>query len=246
MKSLNPHITRLIAILCFAMLPLLSLANDELKKAYELYNDKKYKSALELYSNQLDSTIQQPNLYYNIANCHTKLGNLGLSILNFEKALKFNPNFLEAKNNLNIQEEKILNPLNSKPRTSIISKIIRTPRGNLWNYLALATAVLGGIFFFLAFSKRNKRMHLVGGLFLIFTVTFMFFGYAQHSYWTNSNFGIVLQETQLRIEPNADSEKSYTIPEGTKLKIEQKQGDWFEVKLKDESFWIPSTYLGEI
>ena len=228
------------------MFPMLLLANQELTKANDLYASKKYKQALELYSSLRDSSAHSSHLLYNIANCHAKMDNLGLAILFYEKALKYNPNLLEAKQNLILEEEKVNDDLGLKPRTSTLNKIARSPRGNFWNYLAVFCALLGGLFFFLAFKKKKGTLHFLGFGFVILCATFMIFSYVQYDSWSQSKNGIVLQGTNLKKGQDAESDDSYFVPEGIKLEIVSIDDDWIQVEVRKEKLWIPKTYFKEI
>ena len=68
------------------------------------YQDGDYESALSSYLQVLEAGFESGALYYNIGNCYFKLGDLGRSILFYERALAENPRDDDARANLELAE----------------------------------------------------------------------------------------------------------------------------------------------
>jgi tetratricopeptide (TPR) repeat protein len=235
---------KLLALLLF--LPFAIFANDDLEKAKDLYDQKQFKKALTIYTGLIDSNAQQPNLMYNIGNCHAQLNNLGLSILYFEKTLLYDPNHDSAKKNLIIQEALVQDDLGSVTSVSAFNKIARTPKGNFWNWLALTLSIIGGVCFVLGFKKKKSTFHIFGFGMIVLCFISMYFSYEQYSSWTESRFGVVLKDTSLKTDKESIDKESYQVNEGLKMGIVTIEEDWFQVRLNGETLWIPKTYFEKI
>ena len=69
--------------------------------ARALYDRGLYSAALEKYEALIQSEVHESQLYLNIGNCYTRLGELGEAKVYFERALLHNPVNESARHNLN-------------------------------------------------------------------------------------------------------------------------------------------------
>jgi tetratricopeptide (TPR) repeat protein len=75
--------------------------NAELwKQAAESYDAGQYRASIDNYLKLLERRFENPELYYNLGNANFKAGNLGAAIWSFRKALRINPGFRQARENL--------------------------------------------------------------------------------------------------------------------------------------------------
>ena len=70
------------------------------EKADEAYTAGEYETALSIYISALEMGYESADLYYNVANCHYRKGELAASILNYERALRLDPTNEDIKFNL--------------------------------------------------------------------------------------------------------------------------------------------------
>ena len=84
MKTIN-----LLFFLSFA----LSWAQQDSRfvKGNRLYNDGKYRAAIESYEAILTDSLHSPELYFNLGNAHYKLSEVAPSIYYYEKGLQLSP-----------------------------------------------------------------------------------------------------------------------------------------------------------
>ena len=93
----------------------------DFEQANNLYEQKKFDSAITIYEGILSGNVESSEIYFNLANSYFKNGKLGYAILNYYRANRLNPgdediiNNLEfAKNYTRVQMEGVaLNPISN-------------------------------------------------------------------------------------------------------------------------------------
>src|SRR5579875_3894304 len=83
--------------------------NNLWQKGNNYYQQKQYDSASYYYEQIAVRQPQNADVYYNLGNTYYKLNNIGLAVLNYRRALRINPDFKEAKDNLFLTESRINN-----------------------------------------------------------------------------------------------------------------------------------------
>ena len=86
------------------------------QKANQAYQNQNFQQAIELYQNILGQGYQATEIYYNLGNAFFRLNNLGQAILNYEKALKLNPNDPDIRYNLELANLRVVDRLELPPR----------------------------------------------------------------------------------------------------------------------------------
>ncbi|KJU84184.1 hypothetical protein MBAV_003620, partial [Candidatus Magnetobacterium bavaricum] len=74
-------------------------ANEVFQKASAYYAQGKYDSAIARYEGLLAAGVESGNLYYNLGNCYFKAGDIGRSILSYERAGRLIPHDPDLKAN---------------------------------------------------------------------------------------------------------------------------------------------------
>ncbi|MBO7305507.1 MAG: tetratricopeptide repeat protein, partial [Bacteroidales bacterium] len=128
----------------FLLLAYIACAQDSYQlwdQANEAYSVGEYNSALEKYEAIQESGKSSYNLYYNIGNCHYKLGETAKAIVYYERALKLNPSGKDAIKNLEIAKLHTLDQIENVPEfilTNWTRDIRNIFSSNVWAYIALA------------------------------------------------------------------------------------------------------------
>jgi tetratricopeptide (TPR) repeat protein len=90
--------------LAFLAIPLIALSgtafNQTFDRATEAYSEKDYAQAVELLDRLVEEGVEEPAVFYNLANAHYRLGHLGPAIANYERVLRLSPGFESAEHNL--------------------------------------------------------------------------------------------------------------------------------------------------
>ena len=104
-------------VLVFIVLLSYSLSSlaqkQDLKQANSLYLSAHYVESIAAYEKLLQGGVESAALYYNLGNAYYRTGKIAASILNYERALKLDPNNKDAKYNLELVNSKKVDRINS-------------------------------------------------------------------------------------------------------------------------------------
>ncbi|NJB36943.1 SH3 domain-containing protein [Croceivirga sp. JEA036] len=246
---------KIVSSLLFVLfIGLSAFAQNEVlfNKATEAYNKGNYSTALEHYETILDNGKHSAELYFNMGNCYYKLDEIGLSIYYYEKAKLLNPKDQEIQNNLAYAENMRLDAIEAMPKTAMAR--FRDSTLSLFTYdnwalfavLLSISFVILYILYYRSTYATQKRIFFIGAMVAIFlsvaTVTLAYFSYDA---FKKDNPAIVLKrEIVVNTEPNTQSERVFSLHEGTKVNILEKLNGWFKVKIADgQTGWVQSNTI---
>ena len=218
---------------------------DIYNSANELYTKKEYHEALELYQELANRGIQNPSLYYNLANTNFKIGNIGYAVLYFERALLLKPFDRDIRSNLDhvrAQLEDKIRPLYDEGIFRLLRRLFSFLRlkitASLEIILFTSLVVLLLFFLFLPHSRHRLKNPLivVGTVYMIILIGMI----AQSSHERKYPKGIILQKVlEVKSSPLAESETLFTLHEGTKFKLIEQRGEWIRFSTQDgRQGWI--------
>ena len=95
---------KIISFLALALISFSSMAQSLIEKANAEYDADKFANALELYLQASVEDGVSSDLFYNIGNTYYRMGELGQSVLYYERALMLDPRNEDAKSNLEYQK----------------------------------------------------------------------------------------------------------------------------------------------
>ena len=212
------------------------------ERGNSLYQEGDYEAATQAYLQILDAGYESSDLFFNIGNSYFKRGDLGRSILFYERALRLNGRNDAARYNLDLAESLTADEIEPLPGFLPI-KIVDwwvqlLPK--LWlrwivglSYLLGMSAVLLAVI-----SNRSqlvvwgKRFAVVAGIVvLVLGVNLLSIelGIGQPT-----EAIVLADEISVQSAPSDDSAlQVFTIHEGTKARIDQQSGEWAEIVLAD-------------
>ena len=218
-------------------------------KANQLYQQEKYQEALNNFEaialEQKGQTSAE--LYFNIANCYYKTHQVAPAIFNYEKALLINPDFENAKTNLEFAKKMRLDDIKEIPKVGLgilFYDYISVLHYDEWAWLAVGFSILLLIFFVVYYFSDKviiKRIFFISMLVEILLIfCFVLFGFFQKSHIEKDQPAIVFaEEVELKKEPSASQKSKQTLHEGTKVFVLSTKGDWKKVQLTDNTTgWI--------
>ncbi len=246
MKHLLYLLTFLVATLSFGQ-------NSPLfEQGKERYKEGKYQDAINSWMKVLDNEEHSANLYFNLGNAHYKVNNVGPSIYYYEKALQLDPLDSDIRTNLAFAENARIDAIEPLPKT-IFSKWYSSLSGilgyNGWALTAVASSSLFVALFLLYYfsaTERRKRLLFVGSLLSIIVLLLsLAMAFQIYGDSVNDKPAIIFAESsEVKSEPNMGSEAAFTLHEGTKVQITEKDDDWVRIVLIDgKDGWIPASDL---
>ena len=217
--------------------------------AIQLYQQGKYQEALTKFEAiaQQNSGQISAELYFNIANCYYQTHQVAPAIFNYEKALLVNPDFENAKTNLEFAKKLRLDDIKEIPKVGVgklLFDFTKMFHYNTWAWMAVGTSILFLLFFAIYYFSEKvivKRLFFISmSVEILLIVLFIFFGFFQKSQMEKEQPAIVFtEEVELMKEPNISKKSKQTLHEGTKVFVLSTKGDWRKVQLTDDTVgWI--------
>lgn len=219
-------------------------------KGVEAYTGGDYESALASFSELENSGYVSPELFYNIGNCYFKKGNyIGKSVLYYERALKYDPSFEDAQNNLALAQEFTLDRIDVVPEFVLITWIKQfrdTVPSDTWAYISLGLFVLLAILLLLFRFSRSvalrKTAFSIAVLALLFSIISFLFALSLNKKMHSDGEAVVMVPvSSVKSSPSSSQSSVFIIHEGTKLGVIERLGEWSRIELSDgRQGWIMS------
>lgn len=218
-------------------------------QANSAYKAGDYDAALKLYREITDSGFVSAAVYYNIANCYMKKGELGRALAWYERALRLNPRDSDLRANWMYARSMMKNPEVSAPKNfedRIFVHLQYVSEDEIIIILclvifALSLLVLAGLFLRWRFRKTFFLILLLAGLFIfhVFALLVKMESLADRA--------VILSTVEVRYEPEEKATTHYTAYEGWKVRVLKESAGWSKVERPDGlTGWLPSTTLEHI
>lgn len=199
------------------------------EQADSAYNADNYREAADLYLHIMQTEGVSATLYYNLGNCYYRSGEMGKAILAYERSLRLDPTYEDARNNLEFVNARI--PDRPGERGTFIGNAMDSAanmaHSNMWAWLAFGAFVLtlAGV---LAYIFSNvvivRKIGFFGGFVtLIATGIFIFFAYRSAAIAVADDAAIItspstILSTSPRV-PKDRNQEAMLLHEGTKVTI---------------------------
>ena len=222
------------------------------QKANDAYIAKDYKLAADLYEQILAQDLTAPELYYNLGNAYYKQNKYTLAILNYERALKLDDEFEDAKNNLKLVNLSLEDNLKDIPSTNFaaITEMIGKGVGlSGWAVFSLVFLGVGlGLFLLYFFSDRlnlRKLAFSFGFVFIVLCIISLAMGFYTDNVINGTSDAIITDVVvTAKSSPDDSGTDLFRIHEGLKVSVKDKSLDWVEIRLSDGRVgWIKAEAL---
>lgn len=256
MNTMKAHIIILIFIALFAQKVYSQNTNkDKFYQGVTYYTAGTYKEALQSWTEIYNTGYRSANLDYNIGNAYFKLNNIPLAILFYERAYLLKPADEDINYNLQIARTLIVDRFQEIPELffvrwyNFVSLVLST---NSWAKISLTSFILFLLFLSLYIYSSRYKHKIIGfwlAVFLIFiSLSALAFTARNRSLVYNSHKAII---TESMISGKSSPDKSgndlFVLHEGTKVIVEDKVGEWLEIRLSDgNKGWVPVNSLTNI
>ena len=197
--------------------------------------------------------LESPELYYNIGNAYFKSSDYAHAILYYERALKLDPSYSDARFNLEFAKESVQDRIESVPEFFLKTwtrKLGYLFSSDVWAvlfFLFLALALAGGLLFLLGSGGASRRTGFFAGLAaLLLALCCLGFSVSQKTAYNRADSAVVtVPVSSVKSTPGAESAKDlFVLHEGTKVRILDEVGGWWNIELSDgRQGWIPASDL---
>lgn len=228
---------------------------SKLQQANDFYIQGKYEQAAQVYEDILISQGVAPQLYYNLGNAYFKQNETAKSILNYERALRLDPGFEDARFNLEVAQQRVVDNISQVPVFFVgrwIQLLMKSYTSNQWMYfsvilfvLALALAIL--FVFGHTLLWRKVAFYLGVSAFVLSGIS-LFFSAIRQTQLQNHHEAIVMTGiVNVKSAPDKSGTDLFQLHEGTKVTVRSSLGEWVEIELQNGNVgWAESKDLEKI
>ncbi|MBI4648648.1 MAG: tetratricopeptide repeat protein [Bacteroidia bacterium] len=211
------------------------------------YSKVNYEKAIEIYNKIVSLDFESSAIYYNLGNAYFKSNKIPQAILNYERAKLLNPKDEDILFNLELANKYVVDKINVLPEIFFITwyrNFINMFPSDKWATASLiafiAFLLLLSLYFYSGKIILKKLGFWFGVLFLAFSLIALFFAYKQKQFSETRNTAIVFSDSvTVKSSPDESGTDLFVIHAGLKVKVEDKVGDWVEIKLTDgNTGWV--------
>ena len=239
--------TAVVAFLVM-LLPFAAQAQDDAyvdslwNAANAAYSEGRWDDAAADYMMISDMGLESASLYCNAGDACFKAGNVPMAIVYYERALKIDPSYSDARYNLQLMNQMIQDRVDPVPEFVLkvwVKDICYVMDSDSWTicffvFLALALAML--LLFLLSPSVAGRRTgFFTGAAALLLAVLSVSFALMQKSDYMNVDDAVIMRPvTSVKSSPSDESSTDlFILHEGTKVRIIDEVGSWNNIELAD-------------
>lgn len=235
----------LLFVLC---LPALGASIKE--KADSAYRARNYAEAARLYESALKQGVSAPT-YYNLGNAYYRLKDYPRAILNYRRALRYEPSMADARHNLTLCESKLparFEQAPQSPLSSFVSKVCGSRSVDGWAFIGMgALVVLLSLVLLWLFGSRlwlRKAAFIVALLsFAVATAAYVF-AYRQYESFLHLRQAVLMEPVTLHNGPDPASPVRMELHAGTSVVVRATLGARVRVELPDGTAgWIATVHM---
>lgn len=260
MRSFLIHKTRLVPILLPALLLAFTFSaqasnRDSLFAAGKAqYETEDFEAAINSWQSLLARGEEGFSLYYELGNAHYRLNHIGEAVLYYEKAVKLRPWNEDIQFNLHLAQQRVQDRFAEAPAFFPV-RMWRLLRDRLqpsaWLWIAVTLCWLACAWqAFRWYKKPASRFKpsKTSLVLLLLTVITLSMGLDRNSVLEDENNIVLLADRQdVKKVPDAQSETSFKINEGIKVRIVDSLNGWWQVELPDgRKGWVQPDVWGRI
>lgn len=249
---------RILFVLIFIVLFTFAKAGGNtslLDSANTAYSKGEYTKAAKFYETVLSSGQEASEVYFNLGNAYYKSNNIALAILNYERAIKLEPDNEDFNFNLKLANQKIEDKIDEAPQmflTQWKNGVVSLMTEKSWSQLCIVLVFFSLALFalFIAVQQRAlKQLGFFGGVTLaILCISTFFIAKHKCNLTRNGNEAVIIAPSiTVTGSPNEKGTKLFILHEGTKVKVTQEDTDWAEIKIANgNTGWIKNSQLERI
>lgn len=230
--------------------------NAELRRAAELYAAQAYEESAQVYAQLIAAGSVSPELYYNYANACYKSGQLGLAILNYERALALRPDYEDARFNLDFANQRKVDkiePIEPFFLSAWIDALGRSLSSNAWAITSISLFALCLIAVLMYVFGKSRGLRKTGFFCAIFALIFSLCAMA-YSFSTKKRLEqraeaiVMVGAVSAKSAPDDSGTELFVLHEGTKVTIKSHfSDDWVEIRIADGHVgWLKTSAIEPI
>jgi len=241
----------LIILLFSLFISTVSSQNSNRDKFYQgvtYFTAGSYKEALQAWTEIYNTGYRSANLEYNIGNAYFKLNNIPFAILFYERASLLKPADENIIYNLQIARTLIVDRFQEIPELFFIrwyNFVSLFLSSNSWAKISIFSFIFFLLLLSLYIYSPRYRFKVIGfwlAVFLfIISLSSLAFSARNKALVIDSHKAIITNPVvNGKSSPDKSGNDLFVLHEGTKVTVEDKAGEWYEIRLSDgNKGWIP-------
>jgi len=230
-------------------------SNVLIERANKAYTDGHYEEASGLYQKVIDAGNESPELFYNMGNTLFKMNNFPGAILWYERAKRLDPGNEDIDFNLNVANTKIADKIEPVPEMFYLrwyyGLVNQLPTdGWAWISILCFLAAIAGATLYLVATRLffRKTGFWASATFLILFLFSTVFALSARNQVHNVHEAIIFTPSvTVKSSPDEKSVDLFVLHEGAKVRIMDKIGIWYEIRIANGSVgWLPSGVMEQI
>ena len=210
--------------------------------ANQAYIEGRWSDAVVDYNIISEAGMESASLYCNTGDAYYKDGNVPMAILYYERALKLDPSYEDARFNLELLNYSIQDRIDPVPEfilKTLARKVCYLADSDSWAVLFLvflAVTLFLAIVFIRGARASWRRVGFFGGIVtLLVAVMCLSFSIWQKQDYMKADEAIVMRPvTSVKSSPSGEASTDlFILHEGTKVRLIDRVGTWSNIELAD-------------
>lgn len=224
--------------------------------ANNAYVEGRWEDAVEDYEGISSLGLESAALYCNIADAFFKQGNMPKAILNYERALKLDPSYEDARYNLELAGSMIQDRIDPVPEFILkvwakdICWLMDSDDWAVAFIVLLALTLAMVLLFLLAPSVAGRRTGFFTAiaLLLLASMSLAFSLWQKNDYMRTDSAIVMRPVVSVKSSPSSESSQDlFILHEGTKIELLDQVGSWTNIELADgRQGWIRTSDIETI
>lgn len=215
-------------------------------KAESLYKAGKFEEALAQYKILEKNNYSGKDLYYNMGNCYFKLGEIGYSIVCYEKAAKYDPADKDIAANLRLANSKTEDKINNEEKGlgGWFNRFIHVLSPDTWTKYGVFLWIFAFVTFLMVRLNFIKKSFEIGAwTSIVVAIVFLLVGFMHYKSLNSHNKVVITQSmVQVKSSPSETAKDLYILHEGAKINLHQVREQWYEISIDNENYgWVQKT-----
>jgi len=217
--------------------------SSQVTLANELYHEKNYQGAADIFEKLIDQGATNGYLYYNLGNTYMRLGNTGSAILNYVRARALLPRNESLDANLRYAVSQTQDQL-PPPRGGVISNLLFwIDSVNLiehFEILLLSNIIfwcvcIGSLYYRKPSWRSLKKISMTILLLAFFSTGIKYY------LLSKQKTGVITDKiVGVKSDRNTQNVTLFELHEGAIISVNQEDGEWAHISVDtDKTGWIP-------
>ena len=248
MKPRKNSSKAVLPLILMLLLPFAADASNDVyvdslwNKANQSYMEGRWADAVSDYEKISGMGLESASLYCNTGDAYFKDGNVSKAILFYERALKLDPSYEDARYNLELLNGTIQDRIDAVPDFILkvwakdICYVMNSDAWAVCFLVLLAVTLALALLFILGSTAAGRRAGFFTGIVtLLLAIASLSFSIWQKNDYMSADDAIVMRPvTSVKSSPSSEASTDlFILHEGTKVKILDTVGNWNNVELAD-------------